>query len=85
MYLCSAFVSGWVKRRRGKVVAVGIVTVIVIVIYIVEWWGLDKNSIKLGDMCWWGGHQQCRVDIIQVFFIWLFLLFVFTSTIVLMG
>ena len=52
---------------------------------VVEWWGLDKNSLKLGDMCWWGGHQQCRVDIIQVFFIWLFLLFVFTSTIVLMG
>ena len=25
--------------------------------YVVEWWGLDKNSLKLGDMCWWGGHQ----------------------------
>ena len=32
MYLFGAFVSGWVTRRRGEIVAVGIAIMIVIVI-----------------------------------------------------
>ena len=60
MYLFGAFISGWRKRRRGKIVEVGIMIVI---------------QLLSG-----GGQKQFRVDIMQAFFVWLFLLFVFTST-----
>ena len=30
MYLFGAFISGWMKRRRGKIVAMGIMIVIVL-------------------------------------------------------
>ena len=47
--------------------------------------GGGKHSLEW--ICAGGGEQkQCRVDIMQVFFVWLFLLFiVFTSTMLLMG
>ena len=66
MYLVGAFISGWMKMRRGRIVTVGIMIAIVL----------------LGD----GRGEYLRVDIMQVSFVWLFLLvFVFRTTMLLMG
>ena len=51
MYLFGAFVSGWVKRRRGEIVAVGIVIMIVIVLLS---GGGGQKQLRVG-MCWWEG------------------------------
>ena len=53
---------------------------------VVEWWGWGgKHSLEW--ICACGGEQkQCRVDIMQVIFVLLFLLFfIFMSTMLLMG
>ena len=54
MYLFGAFVSGWVKRRRGEIVAVGIVIMIVIVLLS---GGGGQKQLRV-DMCWWGGSKN---------------------------
>ena len=57
---------------------------IVIVIVLLSGGGGAKIAYS-GCVLLGGEEQQCRVDIMQVSFVWLFLLFVFTSTILLMG
>ena len=51
---------------------------------VVEWWGGGKNSLEW--MCVGEGRQkECRVDIMHMLFVWLFLLFVLTSRMLSMG
>ena len=52
MYLFGAFISGWVKRWRGEIVAVGIVIMIVIVLLS---GGRDGQKLFLDWMCASGG------------------------------
>ena len=56
MYLLGAFISGWTKRRRGKIVAVGIMTVIVLL----SDWGRGGYVLLWGDgetkTAWSGYH-----------------------------
>ena len=44
MYLFGAFISGWVKRRKGKIVVVEIVIVTVIVL--LSGWGEAENILE---------------------------------------
>ena len=53
MYLFGAFVSGWVKRRRGEIVVVGIVIMILIVSLS---GGGGKHSLEW--ICAGGGEQK---------------------------
>ena len=52
---------------------------------VVEWWGAGKNSLELVDVCWWGETTIVQSRYHAGVFAWLFLLFVFTSTMLLMG
>ena len=54
VYLFGVFVSGWVKRRRGVIVAVGIVNMILIVLLN---GGGGQKQLRV-NMCWWGGEQK---------------------------
>ena len=53
MRVFGAFLSGWVERRRGRIVVVGIVIVIVIVLLN---GGGGKNSLEW--ICAGGGKQK---------------------------